>query len=244
MKSMHVQEHAGHRKRLRGRFMKGGLAGFHDYEIIEYFLTFSISRKDVKPLAKNLIRTFKTVSGVMDAQPHELRVIPGMGVAAVSSVLFFRALLQHYLKLRTVEREWFPSTKITRSFLQGCLRGLKHEVFKVIFLNNQNRMIYEKTIQEGTVDRSAVYPREIIREALLNGASRLICAHNHPSGGVQPSAADQDITRELVYAAIPLGIDVLEHVIIAGDHYFSFCEAGYIETYYREYRHKESTCLK
>ena len=96
-------------------------------------------------------------------------------------------------------------------------------------------MISEQTIHEGTVDRSFVYPREIMGEALRLGSTRIICAHNHPSGSAQPSRADLTFTKDLVYAALPLDVDVLEHMIISRGDYFSFAEAGYIQNYYREY---------
>ena len=93
-------------------------------------------------------------------------------------------------------------------------------------------------MHEGTIDHAAVYPREIITEALKVGAARIICAHNHPSGGVEPSAADHRITRELIAAAYPLGIDVLEHIIIGGSDYFSFAESGRLKIYQDEFKKK------
>lgn len=234
----------GHRARLRRRFLEGGLAGFNDYEVIEYFLTLSIPVKDVKPLAKILIRKFGSINGVLDADRYMLSTVSGIGEATISSVLFFRSLIQHYLKEEIKDTAWFPSTKHTRDFLIIAFRGLKQEIFKVLFLNNRNRMITERTIHTGTVDRSAVYPREIIYEAMKAGSTRFIVAHNHLSGGVDPSDADKQITHDLLCAAVPLSIEVLDHIIISGNNYFSFAESGLIQQYYHAYNTRKKICIK
>lgn len=239
------KDYLGHRKRLRGRFLQGSITAFNDYEIIEYFLTFSIPVKDVKPLAKRLIHTFKNIAAFLDADAEQLRSVHGMGEATVSSVLFFRALIEQYFKEHLKRDVCLPSTERVSKFLQASFRGKKVEVFKVLFLNNRNKLIAERTIQEGTVDQAAVYPREIIMEALRIGATRLICAHNHPSGDTRPSEADYHITRKLIAAAAPLDIDILEHIIVGEDTYYSFAESGLIRQYYRMHEeHRKEPCIK
>ncbi|MBD3271176.1 MAG: DNA repair protein RadC [Elusimicrobia bacterium] len=225
----------GHRARLRTRLMNAGLSGFAEHEMVEYLLTFSIPLKDVKPLAKKLCAEFSTVDQILDASPDDLTRIPGMGPVSIASIVFIRQLMEQYYKARIVRKPLFPSTASTRAYLDVCFRGKKKEIFKVIFLNNKNCLIAEKNVHEGTVDRSFVYPREIIGEAIRLGATRIICAHNHPSGSSEPSTADCDITRDLVFAARPLDIDVLEHIIIGNGEYFSFAETGYLDQFYRQY---------
>jgi len=123
------------------------------------------------------------------------------------------------------------SSKEVFDFLYHALRDLKREQFKVIFLDTKNQVIEEKTLFEGTVDSSAVYPREVIRDALLYEASALIFAHNHPSGDPEPSICDKQITRDLVFAARVIQMKVLDHVIIGNNRYFSFADQGLIEDY-------------
>ncbi|MFH1379682.1 MAG: DNA repair protein RadC [bacterium] len=237
------EQHKGHRQRIRRKIIKSGLAGFNDYEIIEYFLMLSIPVKDVKPLAKKLVKEFGSISGVLDAPKEALSAVQGIGEVTISSIIFFRSLLEHYLKEKAQDTAWLPSTKHTQEFLNACFKGLKIEIFKVIFLNNRNHMISERTVHTGTVDRSAVYPREIIYEAMKIGSTRLIIAHNHPSGGLEPSDADKKITHDLVCAAVPLGIEVLDHIVISNTNYFSFAEAGLMEKYYQSCESKKDICI-
>jgi DNA repair protein RadC len=111
------------------------------------------------------------------------------------------------------------------------LRELRKEQFKVIFMDAKNRVLEERTLFEGTVDSSAVYPREVIRDALRYEASSLIFVHNHPSGDPEPSFCDKEITRDLVFAAHVMQIKVLDHIIIGNNRYFSFADQGLIEEY-------------
>jgi len=134
MKFSLSKHYHGHRKRLRERFLQSGLAGFSDHEIMEFFLTLSIPVKDVKPLAKRLLMHFKSINGVLDADPQELHTIVGVGPATISSIRFFRSLMEQYLKRTYAHAAWFPSTAETRSFLELSFRGKKVEMFKVIFL--------------------------------------------------------------------------------------------------------------
>ncbi|MEN6310548.1 MAG: DNA repair protein RadC [Acidobacteriota bacterium] len=221
----------GHRARLREKFLKGGLAGFLDYEIIELLLTLGTPRRDCKGAARDVLKEFKTFRGVLEAPARDLQRVPGIGPRNVFGLRLVHEVSRRFLKDRMMSRPVCHSSKEVFDYLYHALRDLKKEQFKVIFLDTKNQVIEEKTLFEGTVDSSAVYPREVIRDALLYEASALIFAHNHPSGDPEPSLCDKEITRELVFAARLIQIRVLDHVIIGNNRYYSFADQGLIEDY-------------
>lgn len=221
----------GHRQRLREKFLKGGLAGFLDYEIIELLLTLGTPRKDCREAARLALREFKTFRAVMEADPLELQKIKGIGPRNIFGLKLVREVARRYLKDGIIKRPVCKSSKEVFDYLYYNLRDLKIEVFKVLFLNTKNQILEEKTLFEGTVDSSAVYPREVIRQALKYEASSLIFVHNHPSGDPEPSNCDREITRDLVFACSVMQIRVLDHIIVGNNCYFSFADEGLIEKY-------------
>jgi len=221
----------GHRKRLREKFLKGGLEGFLDYEIVELLLSLGTPQRDCKEQAKQALRKFKTLSGVMEASEKSLQEIKGVGPHNIFGLKFVQQVSRRFLKERMMRRPVCRSSREVFDYLYHSLRDLKKEKFKVIFLDTKNQILEEKTIFEGTVDSSAVYPREIIKDALRHDASSLIFVHNHPSGDPEPSASDREITKELVFAAKVMQIKVLDHIIIGNNRYYSFADQGLMEDY-------------
>jgi len=222
---------AGHRARLREKFLRYGLAGFLDYEVVELLLTLGTPRRDCKGPAREAIREFKSFRGVLEASAHDLQRVPGIGPRNLLAIRLVQEVSRRFLKDRMMGRPVCHSSREVFDYLTHALRDLKREQFKVIFLDPKNQVIEEKTLFEGTVDSSAVYPREVIGDALRYGASALIFAHNHPSGDPDPSACDRDITRDLVFAARVVQIKVLDHIVIGNNRYFSFADQGLIEEY-------------
>ena len=216
----------GHRARLRAKYLHAGLEGLHDYEIVELLLTFAHPRKDTKALAKKLIARYKNIPNLLDAPAAELAEIEGAGETTTTLFGLVRDLLEIYLKDKLIlnDCQYIDSLPKVLDFLKSSLRHEQNEVFKVLFLDAQNRLIYEDNQQKGTVNRSAVYPRSIMEDALEKRAVSLIFAHNHPGGTPYPSRDDKTVTKKLVQAASLFDISVLDHVIIAGDQYFSFAE--------------------
>ena len=221
----------GHRKRLREKFLKSGLEGFHDYEIVELLLTLGSPRKDCKGPAKEALRKFKTLRGVLEASPQELQEIKGIGPHNVFGIKLVQKAAREFLKERILDKPAYKSSQEVFDYLYHSMRDLKKEAFKVLFLNSQNQLIEISDLFQGTVDSSSVYPREVIEHALKHNATSLIFVHNHPSGNPQPSKNDKELTRDLVYASSTLGIKVLDHLIIGDNCYFSFAGEGLIEKY-------------
>jgi DNA repair protein RadC len=222
---------SGHRDRLRQKFLNGGLAAFLDYEIVELLLTLGTPRRDCKGPARRALQEFKSFGGVLEAAPEELQRIPGIGARNVFGLKLIHEVSRRFLKDKMMSRPVCHSSREVYDYLCHALRDLKKERFKVIFLDPKNQVIEEKTLFEGTVDSSAVYPREVIRDALRYEASALIFAHNHPSGDPEPSLCDREVTRDLVFAARVVQIKVLDHIIVGSNRYFSFADQGLIDDY-------------
>jgi len=222
---------AGHRRRLREKFLKGGLGGFLDYEVLEILLTLGTPRRDCRELARRLLHEYKSLRSVLEADALELVKLQGLGPHNIFGLKLVREVSGRFLREKMLSKPYGRSSKEVFDFLYLSLRDAKKEKFKVLFLDAKNRIIEEKTLFEGTVDSSAVYPREIMKDALRYNASSLIFVHNHPSGDPEPSASDKKITKDLVLAARVMQLSVLDHIIIGDDRYFSFADHGLIEDF-------------
>ena len=223
--------HQGHRKRLRDKFLKSGLAGFHDYEIVELLLTLGSPRRDCKQPAKEAIKQFKTLRGVLAASHQELQQIDGIGPHSTFGIKLVQEVAKEFLKEKILDKPFYKSPQEVFDYLYHSMRDLKKELFKVIYLNSQNQIIDTADLFEGTVNGSSVSPREIMEGAIKYNAVSLIFVHNHPSGSPEPSTSDKELTRELAYAGKIMHIKVLDHIIIGDNRYFSFADDGLIEEY-------------
>jgi DNA repair protein RadC len=228
---MEAKSQEGHRKRLRERFNQTGLAAFLDYEIVELLLTLGTPRRDCKIQAKEAINRFKTLRGVLEAPPDELRQIKGITAHNVFVIKFMQEIAREFLKKQVLDKPYYRSSQKVFDYLYHSMRDLKKEVFKVMFLDSQNRVVEIEDLFEGTLNASAIYPREIIQGAVKHNAAALIFVHNHPAGNPQPSDNDKQITQDLVFAGNIMQIKVLDHIIIGDNRYFSFADAGLIDEY-------------
>ncbi len=213
-----------HRSRLRERFQKAGAEGMHDYELLELLLTFSIPRRDVKPVAKKLISTFGSLSGVLDAEQKELEKLNGVGSMSASLIHLVKELYSGYLAENMKKEDVLSSPEAVIDFSRIKLSGLSNEAFMVIYINVKNEVIDYALLQQGTLDNVAVYPRQVVETALSHHASGVILVHNHPSGNPMPSKEDKILTKEIATAAFALDIRVLDHLIVGKEGYFSFME--------------------
>ncbi|MBA3813720.1 MAG: DNA repair protein RadC [Alphaproteobacteria bacterium] len=207
-------EHAGHRKRLRERFLKGGEKAFPDYELLELLLCGVLPRGDVKPLAKKLLSECGSLSGVLQADIEKLKSIPGLGE---SSFIALKVIHEVACRLVREETSAQPIMQSWQGVIDYCRARMSHltvEQFRLLFLDQKNKLIADEVQQQGTVDRTPIFPREVVKRSLELGAVSLIMVHNHPSGDPTPSAADIDITRKVIKAAKELDIEVLDHLII------------------------------
>ncbi len=222
---------AGHRKRLREKFIRSGLTAFHDYEIVELLLSLGTPRRDCKQQAKEALKRFKNLRGVLEASPDELRQIKGIGPHSIFGIKFMQELAREYLKERVLDKPVYKSSQEIFDYLYHSMRDLKKEVFKIVYLNSQNQIIEIADLSRGTVDSSFVYPREVMEGAIKFNAASLVFVHNHPSGNPEPSESDKELTRDLVYASAIMQIKVLDHIVIGDNRFFSFAAEGLIESY-------------
>lgn len=218
----------GHRQRLRERFLKAGLDALGEHEVIELLLTLAIPRSDVKQAAKRLIDRFGNLRGILDAPVSELQMIDGIGSVTPVALKIIRAAATLYLQQSAEGAEILSEPKHLSAFWRMRIGSLPNEVFQVAYLDSAGRLLRGgvETLEEGTIDRAAVYPRRIVESALKRGAAALVIAHNHPNGHVQPSGQDKILTRALVLAAETVNLKIVDHLIVSPDEVFSFRKAG------------------
>ncbi len=221
-----LPDHAGHRRRLRERFLKGGIQAVADYELLEMILYAASPRMDTKPLAKKLLSHFGDFAKVVHASPLELAKIDGMGDGAIASIKTIHAAAEKMLKAEASQGKIIQSWTALLDYCRISLGHKKIEEFRVLFLNHKNILIADEVQQSGTVNHAPVYPREVVKRALDLSASSIILAHNHPSGDPTPSREDIEITKQVFSAASSLGINVHDHLVIAGNKYYSFKSNG------------------
>ncbi|MFO7713566.1 RadC family protein [Desulfosarcina sp.] len=223
-----IHKGAGHRQRLRDRFLKSGLEGFADYEVIELLLTLGMPRKDCKDAAKAALSRFKTLQGVLNASPADLCQVCGIGANNLLALKLVPAVSRRYLQQQLEGKVALTNSQALFDYLNHTIRDKKRECFVAIYLDAKNRVIADETLFTGTITVSAVYPREVVRAALAHSAAAVIFAHNHPSGNPSPSPDDMAITRRLVQACGLMGITVHEHLIVGTEGYFSFADHGHM----------------
>jgi DNA repair protein RadC len=205
---------AGHRQRLKERFTSGGPEALPDYELLELVLFGAIPRRDTKDLAKRLLARFGSFAEVINAPPERLKEIKGTGDAAVMQLKLVRAAALRVMRDSIMERPVLGSWASVLEYCRAAMGFEAREQFRILFLDKKNRLIADEVQQQGTVDHTPVYIREVVKRALELSASAIVLVHNHPSGDPTPSRADIDMTRQIVDAAKPLGITVHDHIIV------------------------------
>lgn len=218
----------GHRQRLRDKFLKNGLDGFLDYEIIELLLTLGTPRSDCKQSARDALKKFRSLKSVLEATPVELKEIKGIGENNVFGLKIAQAVSRRYLADKIINKDFIRSADEVKDYLQHQLRDKTKEVFVAIYLNGRNQIIKMEELFQGTLSTSAVYPREVVKGALENDAAAIVFVHNHPSGNPNPSQDDLSITKKLKDALMSIDVSVHDHIIIAGNDVYSFADHGLI----------------
>jgi len=219
-------DHAGHRERLRDRFLNAGPDSLADYELLELILFSALPRVDTKPMAKALLERFGSFAAVISADPRRLEEIKGLGRAGVVCLKAVQAAALAFMREDIMDQ---PILSSWDKLLRYCKASMGHsttEQFRILFLNNKNALIADEVQQRGTVNHTPVYPREVIKRALELGATAIIMVHNHPSGDPTPSQGDIAMTRQVVEAAGKLQIRVHDHLIIGRNDHVSFKALG------------------
>jgi DNA repair protein RadC len=219
---------AGHRARLRKRLLEGGTDALADHEVVEYLLMTAIPRRDVKPLARSLLKRFGSLAGVFNADPTTLARHSGMGETSAAAIRIVALAARRMARQAVREQPVLGSWQALIDYLTIDMAHLTVERVRVLYLNAQNMLIHDEHVGDGSIDEAAIHPREVIRRALDLGATALILVHNHPSGSPQPSRADIQITNRIAEAGRLLGIVVHDHVIIGREGHVSLKAKGLI----------------
>lgn len=218
---------AGHRQRLRDKFLEQGIDSFSDEEIIELLLTLGTPRKDCKEPAREALKSFGSLAAVLEADQKKLARIKGIGPNNCFSIHFVHQVARRYLKKRLISRSYLHSSREVGEYLIHTMRDLGHEAFIALFLDAGHAVIAVESVAEGTITANTIYPRELIKRALHHNAAAMIIAHNHPSGRRQPSKADINLTEQLYQACNFMHIQLLDHLIVGGSQApYSFADNG------------------
>jgi len=220
------QSRAGHRARLRTRFIQSGLDGFLDYEIVELLLTLGTPRKDCKQTAKAVIKEFHGLRGALDATLEDLQKIKGIGSMNAFGIKLFQAISEKYAKEKIPLKIPLTSPKQVAEYLIELLGREKKEHFLALLLDAKNNLINVNKITIGILNSTLVHPREVFEPAIRHLAAYIIIAHNHPSGNLEPSVEDLKITQRLVSVGELTGINIIDHLIISSEGYTSLKEKG------------------
>ncbi len=218
----------GHLHRLR---VQNGLAGSYDHENLELLLTYAMPAKDVKRIARDLLSEFgNNLASIFDSPVEVLQRVEGIEEHAAVLIRLIPRLFDSYLSSLWVRHETFDSTEAAASYIRALLGTQRNEVFCVLALDSRNRLIAVERVQEGSVNRTAIFPRQVVEISLKHHATAVVLGHNHPGGSLLPSAADRQITQRLRKILGDLDIVLHDHIIISGyDQYYSFAETGCLD---------------
>ncbi len=216
----------GHHSRLRARFLQGGPAAVAEHELIEMVLFLAVPRRDTKPIARALLARFGSFSAAISAPLNQLLEVKGLGESGATSLKIIQAAAQRLTRAEVIYRPVLNNWDRLMEYLQAVLARERVEQFRVLFLDNRNRLLGDETQGVGTVNHTPVYPREVIKRALDLRATAIILVHNHPSGDPSPSTQDIEVTKEIKQAAAALSIVLHDHVIVGNGQWLSFRKAG------------------
>lgn len=216
--------HEGHRKRIKARYLVEGLDAFADHQVLELLLFYCIPMKDTNELAHKMLQEFGSLAGLMEANPKEIckRCSVSENIAILVSMI--PSLARRYFKDKWGDKPVLTSSANAGEYAKSLFVGRTYEAFYLICLDAQNRVNYAALVHEGTINEAPVYPRLIVETALRHQANSVILAHNHPGGTMGPSGADVEVTKRVAAALEGMSIRVSDHIIVAGDQYFSFVE--------------------
>lgn len=218
--------HSGHRERIRERFAKEGLEGFSDYEVLELALFYANARGDTNETAHELIDQFGSLKTVLEARPEMLTQVRGVGDAAATLLSFVSQLSRRYLNDMGRELKQIANRQTAEMYCKSLIMGCRTERFHVICLSASCKVLGQRRISEGSLSEVNAYPRLVAETALNYNAHSVILCHNHPGGTEMPSRDDITTTEHLQKILGGLGITLLDHIIVSGDHTYSMVQHG------------------
>lgn len=215
-------------ERPREKLLSSGVVALSDAELLAIFLRVGVPGKTAVDLARDLLQHFKSLNGIFSANLIDIQEVHGMGVSKYCQLQAVLEMSKRALGESLQQTDSFCSPAQVRQYLQLQLSSLQREVFGIMFLDAQHRLITYETLFQGSLMQTSVYPREVVKRALALNAAALILSHNHPGGVAKPSLADEQLTQSLKQALDLVDIKVLDHIVVAGQSTFSFSEMGLI----------------
>ena len=221
-----MNDHDGHRDRMRKRFLDHGLDNFDDAHALELLLFYALPRRDTNALAHMLLARFGSLAAVLDATPEALLAVEGVGESAAALLRLIPALSRRYVVSKTPDTEPVDTpTRAGRYFIPHFMYETE-EVVLALLLDARHRPLLCRELGRGTVNAAEISARRLAELCLKHRASAVILAHNHPSGVAMPSAEDETFTHKLKQALSVLGLELSDHIVVAGSEYVSMRESG------------------
>jgi len=218
--------HQGHRARVKKAYIQHGIDHFEDHQVLELLLFYCYPRKDTKIIARQLINAFGSLHNLMEANPKDIMEKCGVSENVAVLISLTPHLAQRYLKSRWKEKTILNNAEKVGNYAKSIFVGKKYECFYLICLNTQHGLLGSEMVHEGTIDSVAIFPRNLVEICLRYNATYAILAHNHPGGSLIPSKEDVKVTEDIKKALKLIDIEVLDHIIVAGEEYFSFSKGG------------------
>jgi len=215
-------------ERPREKLLGRGASALSDAELLAIFLRTGLPGKTAVDLARDILRQFEGLRGLLAATQTEFCALPGLGDAKYAQLQAVLELARRHLAETLQRGDALTDPAATRHYLTTRLRDYDFEVFGCLFLDNRHRIICFEELFRGTINGASVHPREVVRRALAHNAAAVILAHNHPSGVAEPSEADRQLTRRLGEALGLVDVRVLDHVVIGDGESVAFAERGWI----------------
>ena len=231
--------HAGHRLRVKNRFLRDGLDRFEPHEVLELLLYYAVPQGDTNPTAHRLLQKFGSIDRVLEAPIEELQKVKGIGPSAATLLRMIPAYARVYLEAKAMEKGRAYSIEEAAQLLIPKFVGRTKEAVAVLLLNSKGVPLYTGIVAEGSIHVAPIYVRDIIQLAINYGADTLILAHNHPSGNAAPSAGDIMATKEVLRAAESVNVTLGDHLIVAGEDFTSFRKSGWLQAL-REEEHRKN----
>lgn len=213
-------------ERPREKLLKRGAGALSDAELLAIFLRTGCRGLSAVDVARNLLRNYGSISGLIDADLDSFCETPGLGTAKFCQLQAVTELTRRHLGEKLQRDQVFNSPAEVRAYLQASLGGRHREVFLVLFLDTRHRLLGSEELFSGTIDGASVHPREVVKRALQKNAAAVIVAHNHPSGVAEPSAEDRQITLRLRDALQLIDVRLLDHFVVGAGEVVSLAELG------------------
>ena len=221
--------HDGHREKMRKRFCETGLEGFADHEALELLLYYAIPRRDTNELAHRLILRYGSLSALLQAPVEDLQRVEGIGESAAAFLKLVPAFVYKAQRSAAGQDTILNSTEKAGRFLLSCFAGERNEAIYQLCLDRKGKLLACKRLSEGSSTAAELNIRRLVENALLSSASAVILSHNHPSGIALPSREDYATTQWVQEALRTIGVELLDHIIVAENDYVSLADSGILQ---------------